>query len=186
MNDMQQHESSDPESKAFLTLMAEQERMRNNRVPGVRTVLVVLSSAAMVFDVESLRQKIHASYPDAAVFFQTTLGKWIGSQAPHKVDLLIDFTGPRQRQGLFHSRKLRRMARVAVGRNAGLFRKRIYDRIYDEKSKDLNLSSEVLTRERFVQREVLGLAGVVFVQTGDTHPDRGKTIALELPPLARL
>jgi hypothetical protein len=176
----------DLESQSLLKLMAEQERVRANKVPGVRTVLVVISAKGMVYDVESLRQKILLSYADAAVFFMTTLGKPVGAAAPQHVDLLVDFTGPGQRQGLFYAKKLRRMARVAVGRNAGLFRKRIYDRVYDEKEKSGSLPAEILQRERVVQREVLSLAGVAFVQAGDTPPDRGKSIALELPPMARL
>lgn len=176
----------DPESHLFLSRMAEQERTKSNRVPGVRTVLIVLSSAGMVFDVEALRQKVLLSYPDAAVFFVTTLGKPIGLSAPAHVDLLIDFTGPRQRQGLFYSKKLRRIARMAVGRNAGFFRRKIYDRVFDEKAKASELPSEVLTRERQVQKEVLALAGVAFVPAGDTPPDRGKITPTELPPFAKL
>jgi hypothetical protein len=70
-----------------------------------------------------------------------------------------------------------------------LFRKRIYDKIYDEKApefKDSMLSKEVLERERQVQKRILNLSGVAFVQYGDTPPDRGKSIALELPPMQRL
>lgn len=178
--------TTDPESNLFLSRMAGQEKTKGNRVPGVRTVLVVLSSAGMVFDVEALRQKVLLSYPDAAVFFMTTLGKSIGSPPPAHVDLLVDFTGPRQRQGLFFAKKLRRMARVTVGRNAGLFRKNIYDRVFDEKSKTSNLPREVLDRERQVQKEVLGLAGVAFVPAGDTPPDRGKITPMELPPFSKL
>jgi hypothetical protein len=175
----------DRESEACLTQMAEQEQILANRVSGVKFVLVVLSSRGMVFDLEALRQKIVLTYPDAAVFFQTTDGNPIGPASPEKVDLLIDFTGPRQRQGWFYSRKLRRVARVAVGRNAGLFRKKIYDRIFDE-AQEPSIPSEMLQRERFVQKKVLGLAGVAFAPAGDTPPDRGKTIALELPAMQRL
>jgi hypothetical protein len=176
----------DSESTHFLALMAELERTKGNRVPGVRTVLVVLSSAGMVYDIEALRQKVLLSYPDAAVFFLTTTGKPIGSHAPGQVDLLIDFTGPRQRQGLLFAKKLRRIARVTVGRNAGFFRKKIYDRVFDEKAKSSGLPSEVLERERHVQREVLALSGVAFVPAGDTPPDRGKITPMELPPFAKL
>jgi hypothetical protein len=177
---------SDPESNLFLSRMAEQEKTKGNRVPGVRTVLIVLSSAGMVFDVEALRQKVLLSYPDAAVFFLTTLGKPIGAAPPAHVDLLIDFTGPRQRQGLLLAKKLRRSARVTVGRNAGLFRKKIYDRVFDEKARASELPREVLTRERQVQKEVLALAGVAFVPAGDTPPDRGKLTPMELPPYGKL
>lgn len=177
---------ADQESNHFLARMGEQERCRGNRVPGVRTVQVVLSSAGMVFDVESLRQKILLSYSDAAVFFLTTRGKPIGASPPPHVDLLIDLTGPRQRQGFLYSKKLRRSARVAVGRNAGWFRKKIYDRVFDEKAQASGLPSEVLQRERHVQKAVLALAGIAFVQAGDTPLDRGKITPMELPPFLKL
>jgi hypothetical protein len=174
----------DSESQTFLTHIEEERRARANQFSGVKTVLVVLSSKGMVYDVESLRQKIMLAYPNAAVFFLNTLGKPLGAQAPSRVDLLIDFTGPGERQGLFFARKLRRMARYAVGRNAGLFRKRIFDRVVDEKSR--TLPQEMLERERLIQREVLHLAGVPFAPMGDTPPDRGKVTPLELPPMRRL
>lgn len=176
----------DPQTGFYLQRMAEQERTRANRVPGVRTVLLVLSAAGMVYDVESLRQKILLAYPDSAVFFVTTMGKPIGAAHPPQVDLLIDFTGPRQRQGLFYAKRLRRVARVAVGRNAGFFRKKGYDRVYDEKAKDAHVPAESLARERWVQKRVLELAGVAFVPAGDTPPDRGKITPMELPPFAKL
>jgi hypothetical protein len=176
--------AQDPESNAFMLRMLEQEKVRSNRVPNVKSILIVLSAAGMVFDIEALKQKVLLTYSDAAVFFQTTDGNGIGTSAPGRVDLLIDFTGPGQRQGLFYARKLRRMARFAIGRNAGLFRNRIYNRVFDER-KALNLPGEILAREREVQKHVLALAGVPFVQAGDTPPDRGKITPLDLPPLAR-
>jgi hypothetical protein len=176
-------ENSDPESSRFLEVMAEQERVRPQHVPGVRTVLVVLSSRGMVFDIEALRLKILTSYPEAAVFFVTTDGKPVGAVVPHQVDLLIDFTGPRERQWFLTPRRFRRMSRVAIGRDAGMFRAKIYDRVYQPGA---GLPSDLLARERLVQREVLRLAGVADVQSGETGPDRGKTIALELPPMQRL
>jgi hypothetical protein len=176
----------DTESSAFLTTLMTEEQVKAHRIPGVRTVLIVLSSKGMVFDIEALRQKILLSYPDSTVFFLTTTGKPISSPPPRQVDLLIDFTGPGQRQGWFFARQLRRMARAAVGRNAGLFRKRIYDKIYNEKAPESTLSKDVLERERQVQKRILNLSGVAFVQYGDTPPDRGKSIALELPPMQRL
>ncbi len=178
----------DSETQALLTLLLEeQEKVRAKRVPNVRTVLVVLSSRAMVYDVEALRQKVVLAYPGAAVFFRTTKGRPVGATCPPHVDLLIDLTGPRQRQNWFYALGLRRMARVAVGRNAGLFRKRVYDpdRIFDEKSPAIakQLPEDLLARERFVQRQVLALAGVPLAQHGDATPDLGKSIALALPPL---
>lgn len=165
--------------------MAQHQKVRSHRVNGVKTVIVVISAHGMVFDIESLRQKVLLSYPEAAVFFRTTLGKPVGAVAPERVDLLIDFTGPRQRQGIFYARKLRKAARVAVGRNAGFFRKKLYDRVFDEKAQKATLPVDFLKRERIVQRYVLELAGVAFVPMGDVPPDRGKITPLELPPLAR-
>lgn len=180
------HEPLDSQSESFLNLLAEEERIRSNRLSGVRTVLVVLSSRAMVLDREALRQKILMSYPEAAVFFYTTSGDPIGVTPPNKVDLLIDLTGPGQRQGLFFARKLKSSSKTSVGRNAGLFRKRLYTRIYDEKAQKDKLPADLLQRERQAQREVLALAGVTVAQRGELPPDRGKTIALELPSLQRL
>lgn len=178
--------SMDPESETLLHQMSEQDLGKSRRIAGVRTVLVVLSSRGMVYDVHALRHEVHMAYPDATVFFRTTQGKPIGAPSPSYMDLLIDLTGPGQRQAIFYARKLRRGARVAVGRNAGLFRKRLYDRVYDESRNSKALPSETLERERVVQKEVLSLAGVALVSTGETHPDYGKTIALSLPPLQRL
>ena len=75
---------------------------------------------------------------------------------------------------------------MTVGRNAGLFRRKIFDRIFDEKDQALKLPAEVLERERQVQKEVLALAGVAFVPSGDTPADRGKITPMELPPFAKL
>ena len=176
----------DQESQHSFYKMTEMDQIRGNRIPGVRTVLIVLSSRGMVFDIESLRQKVLLAYPEAAVFFMTTQGKSIGTTSPRQVDLLIDLTGPRQKQGWFFARKLRSMARVAVGRNAGLFRKGLYDRIYDEKVNHSQLPEELLARERFVQKQVLSLVGIVVVQSGETPEDRSKFIALDLPPMRKL
>ena len=181
-----QVDSPDLESAHFLKRMAASEQIRSGRVAGVRSVLVVLSSRGMVYDMGALRQKILLSYPDATIFFRTTIGKAVGAQCPSNVDLLIDFTGPRQRQGWFASKGLRRMARVAAGRNAGLFRKGSYDRVFDEKVSPPGLPRELLERERYVQRKVLEMVGVSLSPMGDTNPDLGKSIALHLPPLRKL
>lgn len=180
-----QNAPSDPESAEMLSHLGREEAARTNRVPGVRTVLVVLSAKAMSFDIEALRQKILLSYPDGMVSYMTPLGKPLGPPVPQRVDLLIDFVGPRERQRLFLAKKLRSMARVAVGRNSGVFRKRIYDRIYDEKTVS-GLPSDLIERERFIQRELLRMAGVAVVPYGDTLPDRGKSIARELPPMQKI
>jgi hypothetical protein len=165
--------------------MLEQETILAKRLTGVRFILVVLSARGMVYDLTALRQKILQSYPEAALFFQNTLGKPIGLPAPEQVDLLIDFTGPGQRQGWFYARSLRKKARVAIGRNAGWFRKRSYDRVYDEVAHAEEVPSELLQRERFVQKKVLSLAGVSVLHAAETPADLGKSIALELPGLAK-
>ena len=174
------------ESQFSLSLLAEQERLRSQRLAGVRTILVVLSSQGMAFDVDGLRGLIHGAYPDAAVFFVTTSGKSLGTRVKGNVDLVIDFTGPRQRQGWFFARRLRRMARFAVGRNAGLFRKRIYDRVVDESTPENARLGRMTTmaREREVQRLVLARAGIASIPHSESDPDRSAEIALELPPLA--
>ncbi len=178
--------STDKESEECLAQMVEREDVTSHRVAGVKCVLIVLSARGMVFDKEALRQQVFLSYPDALVFFETTAGNTLGPSCPDSVDLLIDFTGPGQRQKLFYAKKLRRRARIAVGRNAGFFRKRIYDRVYDEVENRSAVPLELLASERFVQKKILELAGVGFVQAGETPPDRGKSIALELPGMQRL
>jgi hypothetical protein len=175
-------------SQYYLELLAEQERLKSNRFAGVRTVLVVLSSSGMAYDVDGFCARIHSAYPEAAVFFMTTRGKPLGAMAQGHVDLVIDLTGPRQRQGLLFSRMLRSKARYTVGRNVGLFRKRIYDRVFDEHGQSHLARLQVmhpLAREHEVQRQVLALAGVAATPHAESAPDRGKTIALDLPPLAR-
>jgi hypothetical protein len=179
-------ENLDQVSAACLTHVVRQSEIQANRFEGIKFVVVVMSAKGMVFDLGALRQKVMLAYPEAGVFFLNTMGKPIGAAAPEKVDLMIDFTGPGQRQGLFVARKFRRLARFVIGRNAGLFRKKIYNRIFDEKENAASLPSEQLQRERFVQKKVLNLAGVDMVQSGETPPDRGKSIALELPGMQRL
>lgn len=185
---MNEHSTSiplDPESQASLEHMTIQEKVITQRVPGVRTVLVVFSSKGMVYDTESLRQKIQFAYAGAEVYFLTPGGKPLGVAAPSRVDLLIDFTGPGERQGLFFARRLRRKARLAVGRDSGLFRKKAYDRVFDEVALASQLSTEQLQKERDVQRRVLESAGVALIPAGDSSPDRGKITPLALPPLSR-
>ncbi len=107
--------------------------------------------------------------------------------APHVLDLLIDLTGPKQRQGFLFARKLRKRARLIVGRNAGFFRKHIYDRIFDEKDTESAklVPYDMLERERYAQKQVLALAGVPIIPVADLTADRSKTIALDLPPMSR-
>ncbi|OFZ19729.1 MAG: hypothetical protein A2X94_16890 [Bdellovibrionales bacterium GWB1_55_8] len=174
----------DTESERFLSQISALEFARSNHIPGVRTVLVVLSSAGMVYDLESMRQKVLWSYPDATVFFQTTDGKSVGAASPQHVDLLIDFTGRGQRQPLLHAKRLRRTTRVAVGRKTGFFRKRLYDRLLEEKP--AVGTGDAMEHERSAQKQVLALAGVVVSQSGESGPDRGRTIPRELPPMQQL
>lgn len=176
--------AQDYESVSTLQLLQEEEEIRQHRVENVRTILVVLSGRAMVFDDASLRQKISLTYPDAKIYFMTTAAYPLGEKLPPsaKIDLLIDFTGPGHRHKWFWARKLRARARVCVGRPAGLFREHIYDRLSTElKRKDL--PRDVIDRERLIQREVLALAGVPLSQRGNSTKDMGKTIASRLPPL---
>ncbi|MGE0615760.1 MAG: hypothetical protein AB7P04_08965 [Bacteriovoracia bacterium] len=175
--------AKDLDTEKSLAALGNRQTYRPNHVPSVRTILVVLSTS-LVYDVDSLRQKILMAYPDAAIFFLSTSGVPLGVAAPHALDLLIDLTGPRQRQPIFLSRKLRRRVRMAVGRNAGFFRKGSYDRVFDEKAKGSTLPKTKYELERLVQKEVLALAGVPFIPAGDATADKSKSIALELPPLA--
>lgn len=175
---------TDQESQSFLLKLADEARVRANRVENVRTVLVILSSKAMVYDTEALKVKILLAYPEAKIYFMTTLGKSMGPKPPAKIDLLIDFTGPRMRHKWFLARRLRSITRVCVGRTAGFFREFIYDRVFDE-TKDPTIPKDVLLRERIIQRKVLELAGVPLSQKGLPMEDRGREIALQLPPLRK-
>ncbi len=178
---------TDPQSLEFLNRMSEQQKVNANRVAGVKSVLVVLSTSGMVFDMSALAQKIRVVYPEAKVFFLSTAGTSLSDESiPKSVDLLIDFTGPGQRSPFMLPRKLRSLAKVAIGRRAGLWRPYIYDRIFNDKARWKDMPKEKLARERLIQREVLALAGVALTQTGEPLPDRGKSIALELPPLKSL
>jgi hypothetical protein len=158
----------DIESEAVLRLLTAQQGLKQNRLPGVRSVLVVLSENGMVFDVPSLSQNIRLTYPEATVFFCTP--KWIplGSAPPRHVDLLIDFTSPFGHEKYFLAKKLRRMSRVAVGRGTGLLRRWLYDRLLNEKKLFLKFKENSLEMEREIQKEVLGLAGILIAQQGES------------------
>lgn len=173
--------SDDVESLQHLQTLGVEERIRKNRIENVKTVLVIFSSRSVAFDIDSLKQKIKMTYPEAKVYFESTQAYSIGEKAPEKLDLVIDFTGPLQRHKWFYSRQLRSRARVTVGRNAWFFREHIYDRIFDEKTHDL--PRDLLDREKFVQKEVLELAGVPISSQGTLGPDLSKKIALKLPAL---
>jgi hypothetical protein len=181
-----QNQKKDQETELSLSQMASAEKIKTFKVAGVKSVLVVLSSKGMVYDLDAFRHQIIQAYPDCVVFFRNTRGKPLGPTSPDKTDLVLDFTGPGERQCLTYPMSIRKSTRIAVGRNAGLFRKRLYDRIFDEKSKSNTVPGETLERERFVQKEVMKLAGVAIAPTGETPPDLGKTVPLELPPMQKL
>jgi hypothetical protein len=92
------------------------------------------------------------------------------------VDLLIDFTGPWHRQNPFASFGLRRMARVAVGRNAWLGRKNKYDRVFDEKQQPV--LEDTVERERRAQFAVLAMAGVSTHAHADATPDLSHSVVV--------
>lgn len=173
----------DPESQTFLHILAEEERIRKNKLDGVKTILVILSGRSMVFDTWSLKQKITLTYPDSKIYIMTSGGYPIGEKAPNKLDLVIDFTGPRHGHKWFLARKLRAQAKYCIGRPAWFFREWIYDRVVPEFQMDL--PKDVIERERLVQKEVLELAGVPLSQKGNTMGDLGKTIAKDLPHFKR-
>ncbi len=171
----------DGESTSTLQHLLEDEAIRANRIENVRTILVVLSGRSIVYDDASLRQKILLTYPSAEVYFMTTeafsMGKVLPSGA--KIDLLIDFTGPGMRHKWLWARALRSRSRVCVGRTAGFFREFIYDRVFKEAGLK-NLPRDVIDRERFVQREVLALAGVPLSPKGNMGADLQKKIAAQV------
>jgi hypothetical protein len=147
---------------------------------GIKTILVVFSSRAQSFDEAALENFIQHSYPGAKVFFISTSGHSIGQKSPTKVDMVIDFTQPGARQKFMFPFSMRKKARYAIGRKAGLyFRSKLYDRIYDEKN-DPSKPKDYLEGEAWAQRKVLELAGVSVVRHGGVTPDRSKEIALEL------
>jgi hypothetical protein len=185
MQNFSRNAATDPESDSQLNRLAIQERVRAHRVENVKTVLIVISARGMTLDVESLRYLIPLTYAGARVYFMTTLGIPYGEAPPSPIDLLIDFTGPRQRHKWFLARRLRARARVAIGRNAGIFRPYIYDRVYDELANKAEVPRDVLARERFVQKKILEMAGIPISTQGELGPDLGKKIAVDLPPLKR-
>ena len=100
----------------------------------IKSVLVVLSSAAQGFDMAAFRKLITHAYPGAAVFFISISGDAVGVEGPNKVDLVIDFTQPGARQRMGFARSMRSRGRHVVGRNAGWFvRRKSYYRVFDEK-----------------------------------------------------
>jgi hypothetical protein len=150
--------------------------------PNVKSVLVVLSSRSMAFDLSALRNFITHAYPGSAVFFISTSGDRVGVSGPSQVDLVIDLTEPGARQGFFFASSMRRRGKFAVGRVGGFFGRKRYDRLYDE-SKDTTLPTDYMEHERFIQRKVLELAGISIVKQGGVTVDLGKDIALTLPPM---
>ena len=78
------------------------------------------------------------------------------------------------------------MSRFAVGRKSGWFgfRKRTYDRIFDEGKMASGSAGDLLHLERKIQTHVLALAGVPLVAIGDPTKNLEKEIALDLPPMS--
>jgi hypothetical protein len=150
---------------------------------GVKSVLVVLSSRALCFDQSGLRSLITHAYPGSVVFFISTSGDPVGVTGPKNVDLVIDFTEPGARQGMWFAPQMRGRGKFVVGRNTGWFyRKSKYDRIYDQ-SLDSEIPGDYIESEHWAQRKVLELAGIPVIRQGGVTPDRSKDIASTLPPL---
>ena len=148
----------------------------------IKSVLVVLSSKAMTFDPSALRNLISHAYPGAAVFFISVSGDPVGVAAPHKIDLVIDFTEPKARQSFWFPRRMRSRGRFVVGRKVGFRRSFRYDRVFDV-SADPGVPRDYLDAERWAQRKVLELAGVPIKRHGGVTEDLSKEIAQTLPPL---
>lgn len=144
----------------------------------VRTVLIVLSSKAMSFDLYSLKNFVTQVYQDAVVFFVSTTGDAVGVEAPSQVDLVIDLTPPAARQGLGFARAMKSRSRYQVGRDSGWFyRKKYYTRIYDEFSvQEESLPTDLLVRERVIQKQVLKYAGLELRTHGGVRPDMSHEI----------
>ena len=153
-----------------------------SRFQNVKSVLAVISSRSMAFDLSALRNFITHAYPGAAVFFISTSGDPIGVAGPNQVSLVIDFTEPGARQSLFFAARLRRRAEFVVGRATGrvFFGRKSYDRLYEEPKREIQnaeLSFDYMDREREIQRKVLELAGISIVKQGGVTPDLSKDIA---------
>ena len=156
-----------------------------NLFSNIKSVLVVLSSRSMAFDLSALRNFISHSYPGSAVFFISTSGDPLGVSGPRQVDLVIDFTRPGSRQPWFFASRMKRHARHTVGRGKkGGFGRGGYDRLFNE-AEDASLPSDYLDRERAIQRKVLELAGIEIVCQGGVTEDLSKDIALKLPPMQK-
>ncbi|NDG84837.1 MAG: hypothetical protein EBX52_07350 [Proteobacteria bacterium] len=148
---------------------------------GVKSVLVVLSSRAMIFDQAALRNHIHHAYPGAAVFFVSVSGDPVGMKAPSRVDLVVDFTEPGARQPILFAHRMRSQGHFVVGRKAGFFyRNARYDRVYDA-SGDTLAPTDFIEGERFAQKKVLELAGIPVARQGGLTRDLSKEIGASLP-----
>jgi len=151
--------------------------------PGVQSVLVVLSSTSMAFDLSALRSLISHAYPGTAVFFISTSGDAVGVASPRQVDLVIDFTPPGARQPFLFASRIRKRAKYVVGRDTGgFFSRKRYDRLYQEKM-DASLPLDYMDRERSIQKRVLELAAVSIVKQGGVTEDLSREISLSLPPM---
>lgn len=171
---------TDLDSEKSLERLSYEAAILKNKLSSIKTVLIVLSARALAFDRESLSSKVKAAYPGSQVFFVSTLAKAIGDVAPEQIDLVIDFTGPRQRHKWFFARKLRSRAKYLIGRNAGFFRPYSYDKIFDE-FVEPGVPEDPVHKERFVQTRILECVGIPVTQRGSLLQDASHDIALELP-----
>ncbi len=174
---------TDSVSLFHLAQIAESQQVSHSCFEKVIFILVILSAKGMPYSIEFLMKIILCSYPNSVIFFQTTSGQMIKAKTPEKIDLVVDFTGPRQRQKKILPRQWKNMTRFIVGRNWGSFRKHYYDRVLNEASNHFYLPEKMLQYEKWVQRKVLGLAGIGWAQTSEIPKDQGKTIARTLPRL---
>lgn len=182
-NSIQPNESS---SEFYLQLLQEQEKIKKNRIPGVKSVLFVLSYKGMAYDRDALKQKTHLSYPESTVFFAATSGKAVGPGYPEVVDLVIDFTPGGSWRNIFAPRKFKQMAKSIVGRAGGPFRARIYDRVFDEEKNADVVRLDGLHREKEVQKRVLEMAGIAMIPVGETPRTIEKELPLKLPSMKNL
>ena|SRR6185503_3441957 len=133
-----------------------------NPIFHVSLVRVVLPRRRVVYSLDILREKILSSYPDSVSFFQEATGRMIGDRGPRYVDLGIDLTGSDDPQSFLFLFRFRREARLIVGRNVGFWRKRFYDRVFDENQ--LHMPKDSPEWEVQAQMGVLRLAGIDEVQ----------------------
>jgi len=129
-----------------------------NPILHISLVRVILPKKGIVYSLDVLREKILFSYPDSMSFFQEATGQVIGVRGPRYVDLGIDLTGWSDPQSFLSVFRFRKEARLIVGRNIGFWRKRFYDRVFDENQ--LYVPKDSPEWEIQAQMGVLRLAGI--------------------------